>query len=308
MSTLFLHHPSSIGHHTPHGHPERADRIRVIDRILEHEKFQPLEREAAPMGTIAQAALAHPEAHVIDIRDAIPTEGMIYLDADTSVSPGSWEAALRGVGAACAAVDEVFQGKVSNAFSASRPPGHHAEKSRAMGFCLFNNAAIAARWAQQTYGAERVAIVDFDVHHGNGTQDIFWSDKSVMYCSTHQMPLYPGTGAASETGVGNIVNVPLRQGDGSMEFREAVDIAIFPRLEDFRPDLMIISAGFDAHMRDPLGGLNLVEADFSWVTAKLMDIADRTAKGRVVSLLEGGYDLEGLARSVAAHVATLMTA
>ena len=308
MSTLFLHHPSFVGHQTPPGHPERPDRIRAIDRILEHEKFQPLEREAAPMGTLAQAALAHPETHVVDIRDAIPSEGLIHLDADTAVSPGSWEAAMRGVGAACLAVDEVFQKKVSNAFSASRPPGHHAEASRAMGFCLFNNAAIAARWAQKTYGAERVAIIDFDVHHGNGTQDIFWTDPSVMYCSTHQMPLYPGTGAYTETGAGNIVNVPMREGDGSMEFREAVDTAIFPRLIDFRPDLLVISAGFDAHRRDPLGGMNLVEADYAWITAKLMDIADGCAGGRVVSLLEGGYDLEGLARSVASHVAALMTA
>jgi len=308
MSTLLLHHPSFVGHRTPEGHPERPDRIRAIDRVLEQEKFQPLERESAAMGTVEQAALAHGEAHVIDVRDAIPSEGLIHLDADTSVSSGSWEAAMRGVGGACQAVDEVFQGRVSNVFSASRPPGHHAEKARAMGFCLFNNAAVAARWAQKTHGAERVAIVDFDVHHGNGTQDIFWTDPSVLYCSTHQMPLYPGTGAWNETGAGNIVNVPLRAGDGSLEFREAVDTAIFPRLIDFRPDLVIISAGFDAHMRDPLGGLKLVEADFAWITSKLMDIADVSAKGRVVSLLEGGYDLEGLARSVAAHVSALMMA
>jgi acetoin utilization deacetylase AcuC-like enzyme len=308
MSTLFLHHPSFVDHKTPVGHPERPDRIRAIDRILEQEKFQPLEREAAALGTIEQAALAHGEAHVLDVRDAIPSEGIVHLDADTSVSPGSWEAALRGVGAACQAVDEVFSAKVSNVFSASRPPGHHAEKARAMGFCLFNNAAVAARWAQKTYGAERVAIIDFDVHHGNGTQDIFWADPSVLYCSTHQMPLYPGTGAWTETGAGNIVNAPLRAGDGSAEFREAVDTAIFPRIIDFKPDLLVISAGFDAHRRDPLGGLNLVEADFAWVTSKLMDIADRSAKGRVVSLLEGGYDLEGLAQSVAAHVSALMMA
>ena len=308
MSTLLLHHPSFIGHRTPEGHPERPDRIRVIDRVLEQEKFQPLARDAAQLGTMEQAALAHGEAHVHDMRDAIPSEGMIFLDADTSVSPGSWEAALRAVGGACQAVDEVFQGRVSNVFSASRPPGHHAEKARAMGFCLFNNAAVAARWAQKTYGAERVAIIDFDVHHGNGTQDIFWTDPSVMYCSTHQMPLYPGTGDWHETGAGNIVNVPLREGDGGPEFREAVDTAIFPRLIDFRPDFVIISAGFDAHVRDPLGGLRLVETDYAWVTAKLMEIADQTANGRLISILEGGYDLEGLSRSVAAHVSTLMTA
>ena len=308
MSTLYLHHPSFVDHQTPQGHPERPDRIRAIDTVLEQEQFQPLKREAAALGTIAQAALAHGEAYVLDVCDAIPSEGIIHLDPDTAVSPGSWEAALRGVGAACQAVDDVFQGRASNAFSASRPPGHHAEKSRAMGFCLFNNAAVAARWAQRTFGAERVAIIDFDVHHGNGTQDIFWADPSVLYCSTHQMPLYPGTGELNETGAGNIVNVPLRAGDGGPEFREAVDAAIFPRLLDFRPDFLVISAGFDAHVRDPLGGLNLVEADYVWITAKLMDIADKSANGRVVSLLEGGYDLEGLARSVAAHVSTLMTA
>ena len=216
---------------------------------------------------------------------------------------------MRGVGGACQAVDEVMSGKVGNAFSASRPPGHHAETARAMGFCLFNNAAVAARYAQQEHGAERVAIIDFDVHHGNGTQDIFWADPTVMYCSTHQMPLYPGSGAASECGEANtIVNAPLAAGDGGEEFREAMDLAILPRVESFRPDLVIISAGFDAHTRDPLGGLNLVEADFAWATMKLMEIADRTCGGRVVSVLEGGYDLEGLARSAAAHIMTLMKA
>ncbi|MDR3376597.1 MAG: histone deacetylase family protein [Ancalomicrobiaceae bacterium] len=307
MSTLYLHHPSFAGHKTPPGHPECPDRLRAIDQMLEHEKFQPLERESAPFGSVAQAALAHPEAHVTDIQSAIPASGIVHLDGDTSVSPGSWEAAMRAVGAACLAVDEVFQGKVRNAFSAARPPGHHAETARAMGFCLFNNAAIAARWARATHGAERVAIIDFDVHHGNGTQDIFWHDPNVMYCSTHQMPLYPGTGAFSETGVAdNIVNAPLHVGDGSLEFREAVDTAILPRLDEFRPDLVIMSAGFDAHLRDPLGGLRLVEADFTWITNKLMEVADRHCNGRVVSLLEGGYDLDALSRSVAAHVAALM--
>lgn len=309
MSTLLLHHPSFIGHQTPYGHPERPDRIRAIDQALEDERFQSLEREAAAMGTIEQAALAHGESHVRDLQEAMPQAGLVQLDADTSVSAGSWEAAMRGVGGACQAVDEVFSKRVRNVFSASRPPGHHAEKSRAMGFCLFNNAAIAARWAQKAHGAERVAIIDFDVHHGNGTQDIFWNDTSVLYCSTHQMPLYPGTGAWNETGVShNIVNAPLRAGDAGPQFREAVDQAILPRIRDFRPDLIVISAGFDAHRRDPLGGLNLVEADYTWVTAKLMDIADQAAEGRVVSLLEGGYDLEGLAKSTAAHVAALMTA
>ncbi|MBA5776340.1 histone deacetylase family protein [Stappia sp. F7233] len=309
MATLLLHHTSFLDHLTPVGHPERPDRIRAIDRILEHEKFQALEREVAPMGTVVDIARCHPSAYVDMIHNAVPEEGLARLDADTTVSPGSWEAAMRGVGGACRAVDEVMERKVKNAFSASRPPGHHAERDRAMGFCLFNNAAIAARYAQSKFGAERVAIVDFDVHHGNGTQDIFWSDPSVMYCSTHQMPLYPGSGSASERGdADTIVNAPLMAGDGGAEFREAMEVTILPRLATFAPDLVVISAGFDAHARDPLGGLNLVEADFAWATLKLMEIADKHADGRVVSVLEGGYDLEGLARSVAAHVMTLMTA
>ncbi|MCW1843839.1 histone deacetylase family protein [Prosthecomicrobium hirschii] len=308
MSTLLIHHPSFLDHVTPLGHPERPDRIRAIDRILEHERFQALERELAPLGSPEMAALAHPEAFVADIEAGAPTEGLTRIDADTVMSPGSWQASMRGLGGVTAAVDEVFAGKVKNAFCAIRPPGHHAEKDRAMGFCLFNNIAVAARWAQKKHGVERVAIMDFDVHHGNGTQDIFWSDKSVMYTSTHQMPLYPGTGAPNETGVGNIVNAPLSAGDGGAEFREAMEVAILPRIADFRPDLILISAGFDAHHRDPLGSINLVEADYAWVTAKLMDIANDCCQDRVVSILEGGYDLEGLARSVAAHVMTLMRA
>jgi acetoin utilization deacetylase AcuC-like enzyme len=241
------------------------------------------------------------------VREAAPDEGLIRLDADTSMSPGSYEAVLRAVGGGIKAVDEVMTGKASNAFVAVRPPGHHAETARPMGFCLFNSAAIAARHAQKEHGAERVAIVDFDVHHGNGTQDIFWADQSVMYCSTHEMPLYPGTGAIGERGVHDtIVNAPLRAGDGGDEFREAFETAILPRLRRFGPDILIISAGFDAHTRDPLANLNLMEADYSWVTKKLMEIADECAGGRVVSMLEGGYDLQGLSRSVAAHVTALM--
>ena len=205
------------------------------------------------------------------------------------------------------AVDEVMTGKAANAFVAVRPPGHHAETARPMGFCLFNNAAIAARHAQTAHGAERVAIVDFDVHHGNGSQDIFWADPTVLYCSTHQMPLYPGTGATDERGEhGTIVNAPLRPGDGGPQFREAMETVILPRLRAFGPDLVVVSAGFDAHMRDPLASLNLVEADYEWVTRKLMEVADASAGGRLVSVLEGGYDLKGLAGSVAAHVLALM--
>ena len=307
MSTLLIHHPACLNHATPLGHPERADRIRVIDRILEAERFQPLERESAPMGNRAMVEMAHPDSYFDDLSDQIPIEGLTRLDDDTTLSPGSLEAALRAVGGACKAVDEVFEKKVKNAFCTVRPPGHHAESKRAMGFCLFNNAAIAAHWARKTHGAERVVVMDFDVHHGNGTQDIFWNDPNLMYASTHQMPFYPGTGEVGETGVAdNIVNAPLWAGAGGADFREAMDIAVLPRIEEFRPDLVIISAGFDAHTRDPMSQINLVESDFAWATAKLMEIADRRCDSRVVSILEGGYDLEGLARSVAAHVMTLM--
>ena len=214
---------------------------------------------------------------------------------------------LRAVGGAVHAVDEVLANQAANAFVATRPPGHHAETARPMGFCFFDNAAIAARHAQQRHGVARAAIVDFDVHHGNGSQEIFWADKTVMYCSTHQMPLFPGTGAVIESGeYETIVNAPLRPGDGGEEFRDAFESRILPRLREFQPELIVISAGFDAHMRDPLANLNLLEADFAWATQKIMDVADRYAGGRVVSLLEGGYDLQALANSVAAHVTALM--
>lgn len=309
MSTLLISHPACLNHLNPVGHPERPDRLRAIEQALEDERFHILAREQAPMAQAETVALCHPMDYIEAIRDAAPSEGegMVRLDADTSMSPGSFEAALRCVGGVTLAVDEVMHQKASNAFVAIRPPGHHAETARPMGFCLFNNAAIAARYAQQRYELERAAIVDFDVHHGNGSQDIFWTDKSVMYCSTHEMPLYPGTGSISERGEhDNIVNAPLAAGDGGDAFREALDTVILPRLRAFKPDILIISAGFDAHTRDPLANLNFVEADYSWATKKLMEIADASAQGRVVSVLEGGYDLQGLSRSVAAHVTALM--
>jgi acetoin utilization deacetylase AcuC-like enzyme len=309
MSTLLITHPACLDHLTPAGHPERPERLRAIAHALDGEKFQSLARVEAPAASLETIALCHPMDYVVEIRDATPQQGLVRVDADTSMSPGSFEAAIRAVGGAVHAVDEVLAKKAANAFVATRPPGHHAETARPMGFCLFGNAAIAARYAQEHHGIARAAIVDFDVHHGNGSQEIFWADKTVMYCSTHQMPLFPGTGAVGESGEhGTIVNAPLRPGDGGDAFRAAFESRVLPRLGDFRPELIIISAGFDAHMRDPLANLNLVEEDFAWATQKIMDVADRYADGRVVSLLEGGYDLEGLADSVAAHVAALMQA
>jgi acetoin utilization deacetylase AcuC-like enzyme len=314
MTTLLVTHSAFLAHDTGPGHPERPDRIRAIDRVLEHELFKPLQRIEAPLRPDVDEAilLAHPTAYVAGVRrvaEQAQVEGRrLHIDGDTAVSPGTHEAALRAVGAGLEAVDRVMSGSVKNAFCEVRPPGHHAESDRAMGFCLYSNAAIAGLYARAKHGAERMAVVDWDVHHGNGTQDIFWSDKNLFYGSTHQMPLFPGTGALNETGVGNIWNAPLREGDDGAVFREAFTQRILGPLHNFAPDIVIISAGFDAHRRDPLGGLQLVEADFMWATEELAKIADRHAKGRMVSMLEGGYDLEGLAKSVAVHVRTLMDA
>ncbi len=289
------------------GHPERPDRLRAIERALEDEAFAHLIRLEAPLAARQAMLRVHPESYIAEIEAASPVRGYAELDGDTTMCPFTLEAAMRAAGGACLAVDEVMSGTANNAFVAMRPPGHHAERATAMGFCFFNSAAVAARHAQTAHGAGRVAIMDFDVHHGNGTQDIFWSDASVMYCSTHQMPLYPGTGAVGERGdYDNIVNAPLRRGDGGEQFRAAMNERILPRLGAFAPDLLIVSAGFDAHRLDPLANLNLVEEDFGWATAKLMDQADRSAGGRLVSVLEGGYDLKGLSLSVAAHMRRLM--
>jgi len=307
MTTRLYTHSISVEHITPPGHPERPDRIRALDKVFAEPEFDILERVEAPLGDAALFELAHPKSHLKMIRDNIPESGIAVVDADTSASPKSWDAVLHVCGAAMDAVDAVFVGKADNAFVSMRPPGHHAEKTTAMGFCLVNNIAIAARYAQEKYGAERVAIIDFDVHHGNGTQDIFYDDPSVLFASSHQMPLYPGTGALAETGAGNIFNAPLSNGDDGSKFKEAFRERILPAVENFAPDLVLVSAGFDAHYRDPLAGLNLVADDFDWATGKLLEIAGNCCQNRLVSLLEGGYDLQGLAESASAHVNRMMT-
>lgn len=311
MTTLLVTHPGFLDHDTGAGHPERSDRMRAIDKLLAHETYATLVRAEAPLRDDAEAQirLVHPKTHFELVKAAgeqAKANGTAWIDGDTVMSQGSWEAALRAVGAGLLCVDEVMSGNVANAFAQVRPPGHHAETNRAMGFCMFSNAAIAGLYARAKHGAERMAVVDFDVHHGNGTQDVFWSDKDLFYGSTHQMPLFPGTGALAETGVGNIWNAPLREGDGGDVFRAAFRQRIVEPLHNFAPDIIIVSAGFDAHRRDPLGGLLLVEADFMWATEQIANIAGKHCKGRIVSILEGGYDLEGLAKSVGVHVRTLM--
>ncbi|MFV0369375.1 MAG: histone deacetylase family protein [Hyphomicrobiaceae bacterium] len=314
MPTLLLTHPCFLEHDTGYGHPERPDRMRAIDKVLGHELFADLKREEAPLRDDVEERilLAHPKTYLEMVREARPTkEGAhVHLDPDTVMSPGSWQAALRAVGAGLEAVDRVMDPNsgTPNVFCQVRPCGHHAEAERPMGFCLFSNIAIAGLYAREKHGCERVAVVDFDVHHGNGTQQIFETDKDLYFGSTHQMPLFPGTGAVSETGVGNIFNAPLRSGDGGTAFREAMESRVLPGLKNFAPDIVLISAGFDAHRDDPLASLQLVEDDFMWVTEQLLEIADKQCGGRVVSMLEGGYDLTGLARSVGVHVKTLMSA
>jgi acetoin utilization deacetylase AcuC-like enzyme len=309
LATLLVSDPIFLEHLVPSGHPERPDRLRVIEEALADESFENLIRHGSPdQASEETIGSAHDASYIALIRDNVPAQGFTRLDADTTLSPKSYIAATRAVAAAVLAVDAVMSGIATNAFCAVRPPGHHAEPGQAMGFCLFGNAVIAARHAQRVYGADRVAIVDFDVHHGNGTQACVWSDPTILYASTHQMPLYPGTGAASERGVGNVFNAPLPPGAGSAEFNQAFTGIVLPAVENFAPDLIIISAGFDAHWRDPLASLNLEEEDYAWATKMLMDLADRHAGNHIVSLLEGGYDLQALADSVAVHVKTLMAA
>lgn len=307
MTTLYFSHPAFLNHDTGPGHPERADRLRALEKALSDQAFAALIRREAPLCDLDKIRLLHDSRYIDALQAAAPHDGLIHLDPDTVMSPGTWEAALRAVGGAIAATDAVMKGEATNAFCATRPPGHHAEAMRAYGFCLFNNVAIAAVHARLAYGIERAAVVDFDVHHGNGTQAMFWREKNLFYASTHQMPLFPGTGSLLDTGeYNNIVNAPLSAGDSGVQFREAFETRILPALDRFSPELLIISAGFDAHRDDPLGGLLLNEEDFVWATAKLLDIAAKHAGARVVSVLEGGYNLRGLAQSAAAHIRVLM--
>jgi acetoin utilization deacetylase AcuC-like enzyme len=309
MSVLLLTHRACLHHDTGPHHPECADRLRAVLRALEREEFAHLLRDEAPQATVEQLTRVHPERYVQAILSVRPEpDESVALDGDTIMSWGSAEAALRSAGAAVAGVDAVCRGEVRRVFCATRPPGHHAEPNRPMGFCLFANAAVAARHAQAAHGIAKVAVVDFDVHHGNGTQACFESDPSLFYASSHQWPLYPGTGDAHETGVGNIVNAPLPPGADGTAFRDAWEREVLPALEAFAPGLLIVSAGFDAHARDPLAQLRLREPDFAWLTERLCQIADRHCGGRLVSILEGGYDLDALAASTAAHVRALMHA
>ncbi len=307
MTTLLYTHTACLEHDPGRHHPESAARLQAVLDALEGPEFARLERREAPEAALDDLIRVHPRHHVERMLRAVPRSGHVGIDADTILSPASGEAALRAAGAVVAAVDAVVAGVADNTFCAVRPPGHHAEPARAMGFCLFNNIAVGALRAREAYGLGRVAVVDFDVHHGNGTQAVFEADDGLFYASTHQSPLYPGTGSASETGIGNIVNVPLRPMSGSSQFRLGVAQRILPALDAFRPELVLVSAGFDAHRRDPLAQLMLEEADYSWITEQLLEIAYRHAGGRLVSTLEGGYDLEALGTSVAAHVRVLMS-
>lgn len=308
MTTLLLTHPECIAHDPGVSHPEAPARLSAILKALAEPEFGALIRAQAPLAAQKDLIRVHGERFVEKLLAAVPKFGHTALDGDTILSPGSGNAAQRAAGAVSEAVDKVLCGHARNAFCAVRPPGHHAEPTVAMGFCLFNSVAVAARHAQAEFGLKRVAIVDFDVHHGNGTQAVVEKDRTLFYASTHQYPLYPGTGRADETGRGNIVNVPLRAGTEGNAFRRAFEEKVLPALDDFAPELLLVSAGFDAHRADPLAGLELEEEDFAWVTARLVECAQYHCQARLVSVLEGGYNLRALAGSVCAHVRELMRA
>lgn len=307
VMTLLLTHPICLAHEMGDWHPEAPARLKAVLKALDTDQFRELDRREAPKGTARQIERVHAPFYVEAIFENVPASGHVHLDPDTAINSSSGEAALRAVGGVCAAVDAVVTGAARNAFCAVRPPGHHAESSAAMGFCLFNNIAIAAEHARRVHGIERVAMIDFDVHHGNGTQNHAFRYRDLFYASSHQWPCYPGTGMEHETGVfNNICNVPLRPGSGSEEFRRGYLEKILPALRNFGPELVLISAGFDAHVRDPLAQLRLETSDFAWVTRQILDVAEKSCSGRVVSTMEGGYDLDALAASAAAHVLALM--
>lgn len=302
MATALITHKACYDHVTPPGHPEQVARLDAVLGVLEDI---PLTRVSAPMAAADDLLRCHPQSHLDEIKAAAPEHGWRSIDEDTHMSVGSLEAAYRAAGGVVRAVDLVMRGDAQNAFAAVRPPGHHAERETAMGFCFFGSVAVAAKHALEFHGLKRVAIVDFDVHHGNGTQDLVEEDPRVLFFSSHQSPLWPGTGAAHETGVGNVVNVPLAVGAGSQAFRAAYEAQVFPRIAAFKPELLLISAGFDAHADDPLAQMMLQDDDYAWVTERLCDLAAEHCAGRVVSALEGGYDLDALGRSARAHVAVL---
>ena len=305
MLQLFTH-SVCLQHDPGPGHAESPARLRAVLEALDQDRFATVDRIEAPRATREQLLRVHTPAHVDRILAITPEADTVRLDEDTLMSPASAEAGLRAAGAVVAAVDAVMTGQALRAFCAVRPPGHHATPDTAMGFCLFNNIAVGAAHALAAHGLKRVAIADFDVHHGNGTQDIFQRESRVLFISTHQQPLYPGTGDADERGVGNIVNAPLSPGEGSYEFRTLWSDVLLPRLHAFKPQLVLVSAGFDAHQRDPLANLELQAEDYAWITERLVDLAHAHAGGRLVSTLEGGYDLQALAASASAHVSALM--
>lgn len=306
MTTALLTHADCLDHVTPQGHPERVARLEHILHALEGLE---LTRVTAPLAADDDLLRVHPESHIREIRNNRPSDGFKQIDGDTFMSPGSVDAAYRAAGAVVRAVDMVLGGEASNAFCAIRPPGHHAETETAMGFCLFGNAALAAKHALDHHGLKRVAVVDFDVHHGNGTQDLLWDEARALVITSQQMPLWPGSGRPDETGAfETVLNIPLAPGSGGAEMRAAYETQAFPHLRAFKPELIIISAGFDAHQDDPLANLNWSTGDFAWVTAELCKIADELCEGRIVSTLEGGYDLNALAEATRAHVEELMKA
>tara|TARA_B100001173_G_C15995587_1_gene550932 strand:- start:545 stop:1486 length:942 start_codon:yes stop_codon:yes gene_type:complete len=307
MATVLISHTDCLKHITPENHPERVERLISIMDSLKNFKDPDLVRLDAPEGSETDILRVHPIEYLDNLKQKSPVDGFVALDPDTFMSAGSLPAAMRGVGGIIKAVDLVMTDQANNVFVVTRPPGHHAEKETSMGFCLFGNVSIAAKYALDHHKLPKVAVVDFDVHHGNGTQDILWNEKRSLFISSHQMPLYPGTGKENEIGIeNNILNIPLPPNTMGKDFRYLYENKVFPALEKFSPDLLLVSAGFDAHASDPLANINLAEEDFAWVTGRLCDLADKHCNGRLVSTLEGGYDLDALAKCVTTHLKTLL--